>query len=126
MALTVRLDPSLDSAFTRICKQRGITKTAVITAAVRKFVQRDLVHDLSFAELAADLFGADASPLPKGVADVSGNVKALLKQKLRAKHTRSHRPAGCAAAQERPSSARNGALDRREHASPVVDLARRD
>ena len=88
MALTVRLDPSLDSSFTRICKRRGMTKTAVITEAVRKFVQRDPAHDLSFADLAADLFGADTSPLPKGVADVSGNIKALVKKKIHAKHSR--------------------------------------
>ena len=88
MALTVRLDPSLESSFTRICKRRGMTKTAVITEAVRKFVQRDLAHDLSFADLAADLFGADTSPLPTGVADVSGNVKALVKKRVRAKHSR--------------------------------------
>ncbi len=88
MTLTVRLDPSLESSFTRVCKRRGTTKSAVITEAVREFVQRDLAHEPSFADLAADLFGADTSPLPRGVTDVSGNVKALLKQKLRAKHSR--------------------------------------
>lgn len=88
MTLTVRLDPTLESSFARACKQRGTSKSAVITSAVREFVARDAVHQPSFADLAADLFGADNSPLPKGVSDVSGNVKKLLKQKLREKHSR--------------------------------------
>ena len=88
MTLTVRLDPSLESSFTRVCKRRGTTKSAVITEAVREFVQRDQAHEPSFTELAADLIGADASPLPTGVTDLSGNIKSLLQQKLRAKHSR--------------------------------------
>ena len=88
MTLTVRLDPALETSFTRACKLRGTTKSAVIAEAVREFVQYDQEHQPSFADLAADLFGADTSPLPKGVSNVSGNVKALLKQKLRAKHSR--------------------------------------
>lgn len=88
MTLTVRLEPALESAFARVCKQRGTSKSAVITSAVREFVARDAVHQPSFADLAADLFGADPSLLPAGVSDVSGNVKKLLKQKLREKHSR--------------------------------------
>lgn len=88
MTVTIRLDPSLESSFTRACKRRGTTKSAVIAQAVREFVRQDEAHQPSFAELAGDLFGADTSPLPKGVTNVSGNVKELLKQKLRAKHSR--------------------------------------
>lgn len=88
MTVTVRLDPVLESSFTRACKRRGTTKSAVIAQAVVEFVQRDQMHQPSFADLAADLFGADSSLLPKGVKNVSGNVKELLKQKLRAKHSR--------------------------------------
>jgi hypothetical protein len=88
MTLTVRLDPVLESLFSRVCKRRGTTKSAVITEAVREFVQRDQAHEPSFADLAADLLGADTRPLPKGVSDVSGNVKALLRKKLHEKHSR--------------------------------------
>jgi hypothetical protein len=88
MTLTVRLDPHLESSFNRACKERGVTKSAVISKAVREFVDRDTASQLSLAELAGDLFGSDNSPLPKGVENVSANVKTLLKQKLRAKHSR--------------------------------------
>ena len=88
MTLTVRLDPALESSFTRACKQRGISKSAVITSAVREFVARDVVHQTSFADLAAVLFGADASPLPAGAKNVSGYVKKLIKRKLSEKHSR--------------------------------------
>ena len=88
MTLTVRLDPALESAFARVCKRRGTTKSAVLTDAVHNFVKSDQAHQPSFAELTSDLAGADASPLPPGVSDVSGNIKALIKQKLRAKHSR--------------------------------------
>ena len=88
MTLTVRLDPELESAFARVCKRRGTTKSAVIIEAVHEFVKRDQSQQPPFAELAADLFGADTSPLPKRVADVSGNIKSLIKQKLREKHSR--------------------------------------
>ena len=46
------------------------------------------VAQATFGELAGDLFGADASPLPPGAENVSGRVKQLLKEKLRAKHSR--------------------------------------
>ncbi|MFN0162213.1 MAG: CopG family ribbon-helix-helix protein [Burkholderiales bacterium] len=88
MTLTVRLDPALESAFTRACKRRGTTKSAVISSAVRDFVHGEDAQRPSVAELGRDLFGADTSPLPTGVVSVSANVKALLKQKLRAKHSR--------------------------------------
>lgn len=88
MTLTVRLNPALESSFARVCKRRGTTKSAVITEAVREFVQRDQAHEPSFADLAADLFGADTRPLPKGVTSISGNIKTLLKQRLREKHSR--------------------------------------
>ncbi|MEO8203532.1 MAG: hypothetical protein ABI630_06690 [Betaproteobacteria bacterium] len=88
MTLTVRLDPELESAFARVCKRRGTTKSAVIHEAVHEFVNRDQSQQPSFSELAADLFGADTNPLPKGVVDVSGNIKRLIKRKLRAKHSR--------------------------------------
>lgn len=39
-------------------------------------------------ELAGDLFGADTSPLPFGEENVSGRVKQLLKEKLRANCSR--------------------------------------
>ena len=42
----------------------------------------------TMGELAGDLFGADTSPLPFGEHNVSGRVKQLLKEKLRAKHSR--------------------------------------
>ncbi len=88
MTLTVRLDPELESAFTRLCKQRGATKSAVIIEVVHDLVRRGQDHQPSFADLTADLAGADTGPLPAGVSDVSANVKALVKRKLRAKHSR--------------------------------------
>ena len=46
------------------------------------------VAQATLGELAGDLFGADTSPLPLGAENVSGRVKQLLKEKLRAKHSR--------------------------------------
>lgn len=46
-------------------------------------------RELTFGELAGDLFGADKSPLPAGETNVSGNVKRLLKKTLLDKHSRS-------------------------------------
>ena len=88
MTLTVRLDPELESAFSDVCRRRGVTKSAVVIEAVHEFVKRDRAHRPSFMELAGDLAGADDSPLPAGIHDVSGNVKSLLKRKLRAKLSR--------------------------------------
>lgn len=46
-------------------------------------MKRKIEAELTLAQLAGDLFGADTSPLPAGMKNVSGNVKALLRQNFR-------------------------------------------
>jgi len=88
MTLTVRLDPALETAFTHACQRRGVSKSQVVARAVREYVERDSDSQPTLGELGRDLFGADSAPLPKGGKNVSGRVKSLLDDKLRAKHSR--------------------------------------
>lgn len=88
MTLTVRLDPSLESSFTRVCKRRGVSKSQVVMQAIKEIVERDSATQPTLGELGRGLFGSDTSPLPKGGRNVSGRVKQLLDAKLRAKHSR--------------------------------------
>ena len=41
MTLTVRLDPSLESSFARVCELHGVTKSQVVAQAIRDYVERD-------------------------------------------------------------------------------------
>ncbi len=88
MTLTVRLDPSLESSFARVCERHGVTKSQVVAQAVKDYVERDSASQPTLGELGKGLFGADTSPLPPGENNVSGRVKQLLDKKLRAKHSR--------------------------------------
>jgi len=85
MTLTVRLEPELESQLEDYCQAEGTTKSAVVTQALREFLST-LRQQRTPYELGADLFGADTSD--REPHDASRNYKQLLKEKLRAKHSR--------------------------------------
>lgn len=66
MALTVRLDPSLESSFARVCKRRGVSKSQVVMQAIKAIVERDSAVQPTLGELGRGLFWADTTRLPKG------------------------------------------------------------
>lgn len=85
MTLTVRLDPELEDQLEGYCQAEGTTKSAVVTQALREYLAT-LRQTRTPYELGADLFGADERE--DYGQDVSRNYKVLLKEKLRAKHSR--------------------------------------
>ena len=85
MTLTVRLEPELEDQLEDYCQAEGTTKTAVVTRALRDFLNT-LRQQRTPYELGADLFGADKTE-DNGL-EVSRNYKKLLKEKLRAKYSR--------------------------------------
>lgn len=85
MTLTVRLEPQLEDQLEDYCQQEGTTKSAVVTEALRQYLNT-LRQERTPYELGADLFGSDTSD-DEG-HDVSRNYKSLLKEKLRAKYSR--------------------------------------
>jgi metal-responsive CopG/Arc/MetJ family transcriptional regulator len=85
MTLTVRLEPQLEDQLEDYCQQEGTTKSAVVTEALRQYLNT-LRQQRTPYELGVDLFGADESDSED--TDVSRNYKTLLKEKLRAKHSR--------------------------------------
>ena len=88
MTLTVRLDPSLESSFARVCERHGVTKSQGVARAIREYVEQDSASQPTLGELGKVLFGTDTSSLPSGGTNISGRVKLLLDKKLRAKHSR--------------------------------------
>ncbi len=85
MTLTVRLKPELEDQLEDYCQAEGVTKTAVVTQALREFLG-NLRQQRTPYEFGVDLFGADTS---RGEPpDASRQYKKLLKEKLRAKHSR--------------------------------------
>jgi predicted DNA-binding protein len=85
MTLTVRLEADLATRLEDYCQAEGATKSAVVTEALRQYLS-SLQDRRTPYELGADLFGADKSE-DQG-REVSRNYKKLLKDKLRAKHSR--------------------------------------
>lgn len=85
MTLTVRLEPQLEDQLEDYCRTEGTTKSAVVTEALRQYLLQ-LQQTRTPYELGADLFGADTTDMDG--LPVSVNYKQLLKEKLRAKHSR--------------------------------------
>lgn len=86
MTLTVRLDPQLEDALKRHCRRRRQTKTQVLTQLLREHLAAAGSDARSPWELARELriVGSFAS----GKGDLAENRKRILKEKLRAKHSR--------------------------------------
>jgi hypothetical protein len=88
MPKSLRLGTELETALDRYCTETGTTTSAVIRESVAEYIvrRRRKTPVPSAWELGKDLFGADRSaPAPR---NVSGRVKTLLDNKLRAKHHR--------------------------------------
>lgn len=86
MTLTVRLDPQLEDALARHCRRRRQTKTQVLTQLLREHLAAAGGETRSPWLLARELgvVGSFAS----GKGDLAENRKRILKEKLRAKHSR--------------------------------------
>ncbi|MEO5335200.1 MAG: hypothetical protein H7839_24575 [Magnetococcus sp. YQC-5] len=78
MALSVRLDPALETRVDQEAKRLGITKSA--------FVKDTLERVLGFKN-PAELLKAVRSGAPMGDPDASENVSGKIKAKLREKHS---------------------------------------
>ncbi len=88
MPKSLRLGDELERKLDAYCLQTGETLSHVVRESVAEYIVRKQRRKkaLTAYELGEDLFGADNSPLP--YPNVSGRVKQLIKEKLRAKHHR--------------------------------------
>jgi hypothetical protein len=88
MPKSLRLGADLEKALDRYCAETGETTSHVIRQSVAEYVARRQRKRAapSAWDLGRDLFGADRSPGGRG--NVSGQVKKLIRDKLRAKHPR--------------------------------------
>lgn len=88
MPKSLRLGSELEKALDRFCVETGETTSHVIRQSVAEYIGRRQRKRgaLSAWELGKDLFGADRSPAGRG--NVSGHVKTLIRDRLRAKHHR--------------------------------------
>lgn len=88
MPKSLRLGTELEKEIDRYCAETGETASFVIRESVAEYIarrRRKRPAPTSW-ELGKDLFGADGASLPK--RNVSGRVKELLREKLRAKYHR--------------------------------------
>lgn len=90
MTLTVRLEPELESQLEDYCQAEGTTKTAVVTQALRDFLntlrQQRTPYEI-YQEVVNEIGGLDQRP-PVDENDNSMNYKKRLKDILRAKYGR--------------------------------------
>jgi hypothetical protein len=88
MPKSLRLGTELEKALDRYCAETGETTSAVIRQSVTEYIVRrqSKRRAPSAWDLGKDLFGSDRSPAGQG--NVSGHVKTLIRDKLRAKHHR--------------------------------------
>lgn len=85
MTLTVRLDPELEEALERHCKETGATKSRVITKVLRDHLDRQK-RTKSAYEI-ADEMGVIGC-VKGGPTDMARNAKKYLRRALRAKIAR--------------------------------------
>lgn len=90
MTLTVRLEPELEDQLEDYCQAEGTTKTAVVTQALREFLntlrQQRTPYEI-YREVVAEIGGMD-QPAPNGMDDNAANYKKRIKDILRAKYKR--------------------------------------
>ncbi len=90
MTLTVRLEPELEDQLEDYCQTEGTTKTAVVTQALREFLnslrQQRTPYEI-YQEVVAEVGGLD-QPSPKGMNDNAANYKKRIKDILHAKYGR--------------------------------------
>ena len=86
MPKSLRLGNQLEKALDEYCAETGETASGVIRESVAQYLVRRRRRGKSPTawELGKDLFGADRSPAE--ARNVSGRVKELIREKLRAKH----------------------------------------
>ena len=83
MPISIRLGDQLEHRLGAVSKRLRVNKSEVVKRSLEAYLDQ-LEPRRSAYQLGEDLFGADAST----AGDVSANYKALLGQKLRAKHRR--------------------------------------
>ncbi len=83
MPISIRLGDQLEHRLSTVSKRLRVNKSEVVKRSLEAYLDQ-LEPSKNAYQLGEDLFGADGSM----VSDVSANYKALLKQKLRAKHRR--------------------------------------
>jgi len=81
MTLSLRLEDSLERRLEAYAQAHGLSKSEVVRESLVKYLADASVSGAAY-ELGKDLFGRYGS----GQSDRSKNRKALLKEKLRAKH----------------------------------------
>ena len=78
--ITLRLDPKLEKIINDAAHRLGLSTSELIRKSVTEYIDR--LEKLSPWELGNDIFGKYAS----GKDNLSGDRKALLKEKIRAKN----------------------------------------
>jgi hypothetical protein len=88
MPKSLRLGTQLEKALDHYCTETGETASAVIRESVAEYLARRRGEGRapSAWDLGKDLFGADRGPARS--SNASRRVKALIREKLRAKHHR--------------------------------------
>ena len=83
MPISIRLGDQLEHRLGVVSKRLRVNKSEVVKRSLEAYLDQ-LEPRKNAYQLGEDLFGADTST----AGDVSANYKALLGQKLRAKHRR--------------------------------------
>lgn len=83
MAISLRLDRTLEHDLAKLVKAEGVSKSTLVRSLIVEYVARKQGCPSPW-ELGKDVFGRAGS----GRRDLSTNRKAVLREKLRAKHNR--------------------------------------
>lgn len=85
MAVSVRMDPLLESELALAAKRRGITKSQFIVEAVERALGRNNPGE-SYLKVLQDMASYSVAAPADGEADALSPTKAAIREILRAKH----------------------------------------
>ena len=80
MAITIRLDPKLQSELDRYAEREGMTRSEFVRECIQEYLVEKKRRKTAW-DLGEHIFGQHAS----GRSDLSTNRKAILKEKFRAR-----------------------------------------
>jgi hypothetical protein len=83
MAISLRLDSSIDRELSKIAKASGTSKSDLVRTLISNFVAKQSTHPTPW-ELGKHIFGRYGS----GQGNISQDRKAILREKLREKKSR--------------------------------------
>ena len=86
MAVSVRMDPLLESELAQAAKRRGITKSQFIVEAVERALGRNNPGEL-YLKVMQEMASYTVAEPVDAQAEALSPTKAAIRQQLRAKHT---------------------------------------